>query len=116
MTKLQHQHDISLPYMGDCTLLGIDQTTAHLYAEVFYEENYLAHYHLAPDGLLIESSDEAHGTQDFTPLRLPHTLMVSRYLPDHSLNYTGMRRKGMRDTDKVAEWVLPMPIPNKIPL
>ncbi|MEM9951333.1 MAG: hypothetical protein AAF846_07030 [Chloroflexota bacterium] len=60
--------------------------------------------------------DEEYGKTNITPFTLANPLQQPHHPLEHSLNYTGLRFRGMREADKVAEWVKPIPMLGKMPL
>jgi hypothetical protein len=104
ITGFKHLCNISLHYKGDCALLG-STAAGNIYVEEYDDEGSIRH-HLAPDGAIIASGD----------LDLPE-LLHTPYSPTvHPLNHSGGRYRGLREHDRVAEWVQPLTVMEKMPL
>lgn len=113
---LQHSHDISLRYRGDCALMGVTPA-GDIYAEELYDETWLAQYHITQSGDIAKSADEQSGQQALHPIELPPVAITPQSAPlNHPLNFRGLRQRGLRAEDRVSEWLQPLPIMQKMPL
>lgn len=109
------EKQISLTHDGECYLLGLS-LAGLIYAEEFYDESYIAHHKLNLEGDILESLDENFGETDIVPLYVPSDGILSNHPTHHPLNHTGLRVIGLREEEKVMEWVKPLAIMEKMPL
>ncbi|MEO1288465.1 MAG: hypothetical protein AAFV93_11915 [Chloroflexota bacterium] len=115
VTKFKHKKQISLQYVSQCNILGVSEAN-DIYIEEYYDEAYLVQYRMTLSGDILAVVDEEYGKTSITPFTLANSLQQPCHPLDHSMNYTGLRFRGMREADKVAEWVKPMPMLEKMPL
>jgi hypothetical protein len=104
ITGFKHSCNISLHYKGDCALLG-STATGNMYVEEYDDEGSIRH-HLTADGAIIASGD----------LDVPELLHTPHSPAVHPLNHSGGRYRGLREYDRVAEWVQPLTVMEKMPL
>jgi hypothetical protein len=105
ITGFKHLCNISLHYKGDCALLGGDLATLDCFVEEYYEDEVLYH-HLADDGRIIASGE----------INIPEVLNAPHSPASHLLNHSGGRYRGLREDDRVAEWVQSLTVMEKMPL
>ena len=96
--------NISLRYKGDCALSGVT-SAGEIVAEEFDDDHWMRH-RITLDCELVQSGD----------LDEPDMLLKPSSPTTHALNYSGVRYRGMREDDRVAEWVQPLTIMEKMPL
>ncbi|MGB7337759.1 MAG: hypothetical protein WBC91_02620 [Phototrophicaceae bacterium] len=113
--KLRHKHCIDLAHTSECNLLGVDDEF-NIYAEEYYDYTYIAQHRLNFDGILSETRDEESGKISIELFDLSKMIALPQHPATHPLNSTGFRFRGMRQDDKIVEWVIPIPIQDKIPL
>jgi hypothetical protein len=104
ITELKHLCNISLHYTGDCALCGVTDA-GQIYAEEFDDVNWIC-YQISAECKLLQSGE----------FDLPPLLVTPRCPTDHPLNYSGGRYRGMREADRVAEWIQPLTVMEKMPL
>lgn len=104
ITEFKHLCNISLSYQGDCALLGITET-GHIYSEEYHDDHAIQHIS-APDGKILESG----------VLTIPDNIVKPNVPSHHPLNYSGGRYRGLREADRVAAWIQPLTIMEKMQL
>jgi hypothetical protein len=108
-----HSHNtVTLPHNGLCGILGIlpDMT---LYAEEIYApDDQITQHIITPDGIIMQSVDEAHDTL----LSVPKDLISPTIPNHHPLNYHGGRIRGLREAERLSEWARPFGIADKMTL
>lgn len=118
---LIHATTFPLRYSQDCVFLGITPEQ-HLFLEEYSGEAYygvdlefVAQTHYDATGNVLATADEADGVHPFMPLALPIDLVKPRHNPPkHPLNYTGARRRGLREPDRLLDWVQPLSVIEKM--
>ncbi|HVU11577.1 MAG TPA: hypothetical protein VHD90_09875 [Phototrophicaceae bacterium] len=114
---IAHVATLTLKHPGDCSLLGVspDET---IYAEEVYGENaWVAQHALTSGSTLIESVDEAEGTQEIQPLDLPDGTILSKSgWQTMALNFAGPRHRGLREPERIGDLVRPLDIQEKMAL
>lgn len=113
--KLRHKKQISLLHPSECIILGADSDN-NFYIEEYYDYTYIAHHQLTLDGDILETRDEASGKNTIDIFSVDDLRLKPERPRQHFLNYTALRLRGMRQSDKVSEWVRPLPIQDKMPL
>jgi hypothetical protein len=104
ITEFKQLCNISLRYMGDCALLGITNT-GQLYVEEYTDDDFIQHQ-LTLDGSLLASG----------LLEIPEILVEPLTPSEHALNFSGGRQRGLREADRVSEWVQALPVMEKMAL
>lgn len=113
----QHQHTILLKHLGDCTLLA-STPQGDIYVEEFYDGEWIAQHCVNSEGQILKTIDENYGSDTFVPLSLPHDAQPQSSITsaEHALHRVGLRQRGLRETDRVTDWVKPLTIMQKMPL
>jgi hypothetical protein len=114
ITEFKQQTTISLFHQGDCSILGLSPDGS-LYAEEFYDENFIAQYHIR-NRRIIATIDEDAGQRDIVPFSLPDGAILPDRPPKHPLNYRGLRYRGLREEDHLQDWIMPLHLMEKMPL
>jgi hypothetical protein len=104
ITEFKHLCNISLHYKSDCALYGVT-VVGQLVAEEYDDDNWVRH-EMTLDCGLVQSGE----------FDLPYMLHTPLSPKTHPLNYSGGRYRGLREDDRVAEWVQPLTIIEKMPL
>jgi hypothetical protein len=104
ITEFKHLCNISLHYKSDCALYCVT-VAGQLVAEEYDDDNWVRH-RIALDCELVQSGE----------FDLPDMLLKPSSPTMHPLNYSGGRYRGMREDDRVAEWIQPLTIMEKMPL
>ncbi len=112
---IAHVATLTLKHHDDCSLLGVSPDGT-IYAEEVYGENaWVAQHALKIDGTLIESVDEAEGTQEIQPLDLPDGTSLSKSgWQTMALNFAGPRHRGLREPERISDLVRPLDIQEKL--
>lgn len=116
LPALTHLWTTHLSHTEGCSFLGYSPQQ-HLYIEEFYEDEWFAQHQLDRNGNILFSVDEASGTKQVNALELPPGSDLPPAPPaDHPLNLPLLREWGMREADRVQEWVQPLTIIEKMAL
>ena len=114
-TEFTHKKTLELPHHGQAHILGLAPDNT-LYVEEFYQDVFLAQHHIAMDGTILQTIDERDGTQVPNWFTFPLDCTLPDHPTDHPLNKKSVRLRGMRETDRISEWVQPLSIMEKMPL
>jgi hypothetical protein len=113
---LQYIRSMPLKHGGDCHFAGISQEPL-IYVDEFYgEDDSMARYAFRLDGTLVASSDEDTGDGGNWLALPPNLTKPSNVRPDHPLQFSGARLRGMQDEDRIQDLVQPLSIAEKIAL
>lgn len=114
---LHHLTSFALHYDTDCSLLGISPA-GHLYVEEYHgaDLEFIAQTCYDTTGKVLEAVDELESQRPFVPLTLPANSITPQHYPVHSLNYLGVRQRGLREPDRLLDWVQPLSIAEKMTL
>lgn len=115
ITRFIPQKRICLTHFEDCYLIAVDELR-NIYVEEYYDETYIAQHIISAEGEIRKSIDENYGKTEITSFEIPENSILPENPLEHPLNYRGMRFKGLRAEEKVAEWVKPLPMIEKMPL
>lgn len=115
MKIFKQKTHIALNHYGDCHILAVSDDGT-IYAEEFYDETYIAQYKIAPTGEILQVIDENFGQGTIVPLEIPTNSILTQHPTEHPLNHIGLRYQGLREAEKVMEWVKPLAVMEKIPL
>jgi len=115
ITRFKHKKRICLSHYGECYFSGID-SAGNIYCEEYYENGYIAQYCITKQGVIITTVDEDSGKNDIKFIDLPEDIIPPSHPLEHPLNFTGLRYRGMREQEKVMEWVKPLAVMEKMPL
>lgn len=115
ITRFKLNKRISLKHKGECFILGVS-TDRKIYVEEFYDETFAAQHEINFDGKILNSIDENFGRNMITPLKVPDDSITPHTPFEHPLNHSGLRYRGLREEEKVMEWVQALPVMNKLPL
>lgn len=115
-TALTHEITIPLQHHGDCSFVAVSND--EIVVEEFYDDEWLAQHRINEAGHIIESVDENYGASAFTPLPLSAGALaqVHSHNSTHPMHKVGLRRRGLREADRLSEWVQPLTVMEKIPL
>lgn len=110
--KLQHLSTIPLAIAPSCALLGITPN-GNIITECYFDDtDDVAQYHIP-----INTNNADNITPMLNPIMdKPLDLKSPNWVTDHPLNKTGLRLRGLRETDRLDGWVEPIPIMEKMPL
>lgn len=114
ITGFKLNRQISLAHTGECYLLGVSDSK--IYAEEFYDQSFIAHHEISSDGKILNTIDENFGKNEIIPLHIPDDIIIPHTPLDHPLNHNGLRYQGLREEEKVMEWVQPLAVMTKMPL
>jgi hypothetical protein len=114
ITEFKHHSTIPLYHQGDCSILAL-AADGNLYAEEFYDESFIAQYHIH-NGAVITAIDEDAGQRDIVPFHLPDGAIFPDRPSNHALNYRGLRYRGLREEDHLHDWIIPLTVVEKMPL
>lgn len=105
-----------LRHAGDAGLLGAGADA--LWVEEMYGEGWMAQHQLALDGTISASVDEDEGrATDLSPLIIPPEAVIPRRgWNTMGLNFTGARRRGLREEDRLLDVLQPLGIADKAAL
>ncbi len=115
ITRFKLNRRVCLKHSDKCYLIAID-LLRNIYVEEYYDEAYIAQHSISAEGELLKSIDENYGKSEISPLKIPENAILPQNPLDHPLNFTGMRFRGMREEEKVMEWVKPLSVMEKMPL
>lgn len=114
ITGFKLNRRIPLKHTGECYLLGVSDSK--IYVEEFYDQSFIAHHEITFDGKILHTVDENFGKNEITPLQIPDGIIIPHISLDHPLNHSGLRYQGLREEEKVMEWVQPLAVMTKMPL
>lgn len=105
-----------LRHTGDTGLLGAGDDA--LWVEEIYGDGWMAQHQLALDGTISASVDEDEGRiTDLSPLIIPPEATIPRRgWNTMGLNFTGARRRGLREEDRLLDVLRPLSIAGKAAL
>lgn len=115
ITRFKPQKRICLKHYDKCYLIAVDKL-GNIYVEEYYDETYIAQHIISAEGEIVESIDENYGKTEIIPFDIAENTTLPNNPLHHPLNYSGMRFKGLRAEEKVAEWVKALPMIEKMPL
>lgn len=103
---------LPLQHGGDCSILGIAPDFTLFVEEAYTADAWIAQHQITLEGDILQSVDEDFGQNPtVTPLQVPlECTAPQRGLHTQSLNFSGPRHRGVRDLERVAEMVRPLPI------
>ncbi len=114
---LTYLKTFALRYSDDCALMGMTPE-AKLVVEEYYgtELEFAAQtcYDLA--GNILLTADEPADTRHWLPLELPANSTRPHHSTKHPLNYGVSRRRGLREPERLNDWVHPVSIMEKMTL
>lgn len=115
ITRFIPQKRICLTHSDKCYLTAVDELR-NIYLEEYYDETYIAQHIISSEGEIRKSIDENYGKTEITAFDIPENAILPVNPLEHPLNYRGMRFKGLRAEEKVAERVKPLPMIEKMSL
>ncbi|MCU0514610.1 MAG: hypothetical protein MUE40_18815 [Anaerolineae bacterium] len=105
-----------LRYSGDCALLALTPA-GDLLVEEWVAGEWLAQHHLAADGRWLASVDEQRDGAAFHVLPLPAgALRPAPPPPLRALELAAVRYQGLREAERLTDWVQPLTLAEKLPL
>jgi hypothetical protein len=112
---LQWHASYALHYPEDCHFLGVTPS-GDWYVEEYYAGGFWAQHGYTSEGRLLSSADDGINAAA-QPLSLPPDLIPPATLHAvRSLHYVGGRYRGLREAERLSDWVLSLPLMEKIPL
>lgn len=101
LTKFFHKTTLDLKIADDSVLLGLS-ASGDMFIET-YQDDALTTYQVTQTNVQIVT-------------QVPSNLTMPIQPSDHPLNKTPLRLRGMRETDRISDWITPLPIIEKMPL
>lgn len=117
-SRLEHLTTFELDRVGDCQLVGVDDSGRILVEEIYGDDDLLAQYLLCLSQGRIASVDEGdHTDADFVPLAVSPDITRPRPKTDFQhLDFAGARRKGLAASDRVDDLTRSLSIAEKFDL
>jgi hypothetical protein len=110
---LHYSHSLPLNHKEDCYIVGMNSDGMIYVDELYGAGDQIARYVFQLDGTLAASGDENDGHLPEVPSNL---VEPARIPAGHPLKFSGARRRGMRDADRILDWVYPISMSEKIDL
>jgi hypothetical protein len=109
--SLHHIQSLEIAVGEMCSLLGVSPTSGRVYCEVVNDERVTLYEYAVSSAQLQAPARNSRLYYDDLP-----TDLIAPQVPTQTtwLNHTGLRWRGMRETDRVVDWVLPLTIMEKM--